>query len=322
MMNADLKRTNEIIKEQLQSDVPLIPQLADYLIAAGGKRIRPLLTLASSALMNDSADDLQADPNAALLAASVEFIHSATLLHDDVVDESTERRGQPSANTIFGNLASVLVGDFLFSRAFELMVKAGSMDVLRILSRAAATIAEGEVMQLNALSNLDLKQEDYLAIIGAKTSALFGAACGIGPYLANKPDHYKALHDYGYALGLVFQIVDDVLDYMSDTAALGKDIGNDFREGKVTLPVLLAYEKSSAAEKEFWQRAITQPQNQTAHDLATAKTILLKYDIPSACMAMANDYAATAKNALQSLPASALRQTMADVVDFCIDRKS
>jgi len=271
-MATDMQAVNEMIIAHMQSDVPLIPQLASYLIAAGGKRIRPLLTLSCTALFKGEMS------RAHQLAACVEFIHTATLLHDDVVDDSDERRGRQSANVIFGNEASVLVGDFLFSRAFQLMVADGSLDVLKILSDASAIIAEGEVLQLSAQNNLDTSIDDYKAVIEGKTASLFAAACEVGPVIANQDKAtISTMRDYGMNLGMAFQIIDDVLDYSACQEKLGKAVGDDFREGKMTAPVLIALEKATPEELEFWQRTIGD-KNQTDKDLETAKSIITRHD--------------------------------------------
>ncbi|HAJ89542.1 MAG TPA: farnesyltranstransferase, partial [Rhodospirillaceae bacterium] len=267
-MKQDMAQVNALIIDNMQSSVPLIPQLAGYLIASGGKRIRPLMTLAATRLFDAETT------RPYRLAAAVEFIHTATLLHDDVVDESDQRRGKPSANTVFGNQSSVLVGDFLFSRAFELMVADGSIDVLRILSNAAAVITEGEVLQLSIQSKLETTLDQYLEVIAAKTAVLFAAACEIGPVIAGKDEStQKALRDYGHHLGMVFQIADDLLDYQADEAQLGKTVGDDFREGKMTSPVIYALQNATADEKTFWKRTF-EDHNQTETDLQTAKSII------------------------------------------------
>ncbi|HWL48053.1 MAG TPA: polyprenyl synthetase family protein [Sphingomonadaceae bacterium] len=251
LIAADLGQVNTVILARMQSDVPLIPELAGHLIAGGGKRMRPMLTLACARLLD------YAGSRHHKLAASVEFIHTATLLHDDVVDGSGLRRGRRTANVIWGNPASVLVGDFLFSRAFELMVEDGSLRVLRILSSASAVIAEGEVNQLSAQRRIETGEERYLDIIGAKTAALFAAACRIAAVVAERDDPVEeALDAYGRNLGIAFQLVDDAIDYTGDDATMGKDHGDDFRDGKVTLPVILAYARGNAADKAFWRDAI------------------------------------------------------------------
>ncbi len=315
LLGHDMQRVNGLILQSMHSDVELIPRLAAYLIAAGGKRIRPLLTLGCTRLYGYQGDRPYA------LAASVEFIHTATLLHDDVVDESIERRGNPSANIVFGNQASVLVGDFLFSRAFQLMVADGSLDVLRILSHASAVIAEGEVLQLAAANNLDTTMEGYLNILGAKTAALFAAACEIGPVIAGSgPKAQKSMREFGYNLGMAFQIADDILDYTADQTKLGKTVGDDFREGKLTAPVLLALSKADETERAFWSRTMEKMQ-QNDGDLQTAIAILNRHHAFEAGMAMAQDYTTKAKQALMTGPESAIRDAMGDIIDFSIERR-
>lgn len=313
-MAQDMKAVNAMILDHMQSNVPLIPQLASYLIAAGGKRIRPLLLLASTALFDGDMT------RAHRLAATVEFIHTATLLHDDVVDDSNQRRGKESANIVFGNEASVLVGDFLFSRAFQLMVKDGSLDVLRILSTASAVIAEGEVLQLSVQSNLDTTMDDYINVIEGKTASLFAAACEVGPVIADQTEEtIKAMRDYGMYLGMAFQIVDDVLDYNAERAKLGKAVGDDFREGKMTAPIILAIEKADDQEKEFWQRTLGD-KNQNDGDLETALELMMKHNTLSQGVDMARDYGDKAINALQQIPHSKLRDILENVIYFTINR--
>lgn len=313
-MAIEMKSVNAMILDHMQSDVPLIPHLASYLIAAGGKRIRPLLTLSATALFDGDMKRAHA------LAAAVEFIHTATLLHDDVVDDSTQRRGKESANIVFGNEASVLVGDFLFSRAFQLMVSDGSLEVLHILSTASAIIAEGEVLQLSVQNNLETSMDDYLAVIEGKTASLFAAACEVGPVVAEQDQNtIQALRDYGMNLGMAFQIIDDVLDYNAEHAKLGKTVGDDFREGKMTAPVLLAIEKASDDEKEFWQRTLGD-KNQKDGDLETAQELITKYNTIDAGMKMARLYGDKAIAALNNVPDKNLKSTLVDLVDFTINR--
>ena len=314
LLGDDMQQVNTMIVRNMHSEVQLIPQLAAYLVAAGGKRIRPLLTLATTRLYGDTG------PRPYGLSASVEFIHTATLLHDDVVDESIERRGNPSANIVFGNQASVLVGDFLFSRAFQLMVADGSLDVLQILSTASAVIAEGEVLQLSAANDLSTSLDQYKAIIAAKTAALFAAACEIGPVIAGAGEEARqAMRAYGHNLGLAFQIADDVLDYTADEAKLGKTVGDDFREGKLTAPVLIALGEADAEERAFWSRTMGE-QNQTPDDLATAMTLLTRHDAFHKGLAMARDYAALAEEALMTAPSSPLRESLQDILRFSLER--
>ena len=263
LVQDDLEACNRLIVERMQSQVALIPQLAAHLVAAGGKRLRPLLTLAAAKLCGYQGE------RHVSLAACVEFIHTATLLHDDVVDESALRRGQASANALFGNKASVLVGDFLFARAFQLMVADGSLEVLRILSTAAATIAEGEVLQLMTQNDTATTEDQYLAVIEGKTAALFAAATEVGAVIADRPKAEQvALFDYGGALGIAFQLVDDALDYAADQEALGKTVGDDFREGKITLPVLLAFARGSEEERGFWRRVLEEGRRARQRDVA------------------------------------------------------
>lgn len=314
MMAGDMAQVNDIILTRMHSDVPLIPQLAGYLISSGGKRIRPLLTLAATALYDGDMN------RAYTLAACVEFIHTATLLHDDVVDASDERRGNPSANSVFGNEASVLVGDFLFSRAFQLMVADGSLPVLKILSDAAAIIAEGEVLQLATQSNLDTSMDDYLDVIKGKTAALFAAACEVGPVVANAGDEQiAALRDYGMYLGMGFQIADDVLDFSAKQEKLGKTVGDDFREGKMTAPIILALSKANAEERAFWERTIGQ-RDQNEHDLKQAQDILVRHNALHEGLALARAYGDKARLALAGAPDSALRATLEDLIPFTIER--
>ncbi len=310
----DLKAVNGIILERMRSEVELIPQLAGHIIAAGGKRLRPLLTLASARLCRYRGHRHLA------LAASVEFIHTATLLHDDVVDESDLRRGLATANAVWGNKSSVLVGDFLFSRAFQLMVADGSLDVLRILSDASAVIAEGEVLQLITSNDTETSEQDYHQVISAKTAALFAAACRIGAVVAGRPERDElALERYGRSFGIAFQLVDDVLDYSARQAELGKAIGDDFREGKITLPVVLAFQRGDKAERAFWRRCL-ENLKQDDRDLDRALGLLARHGALDDCMARARRYGADARAALGIFADSPARRALTEVVDFCIDR--
>ncbi len=317
-LSEDMRAVNALIIARMDSHVALIPQLATYLIAAGGKRIRPLLTLASTALYNGDMARAQS------LAACVEFIHTATLLHDDVVDESEKRRGQDTANLVFGNQASVLVGDYLFSRAFQIMTEDGSLEVMRILSGASATIAEGEVMQLATTNNISTTMEEYIEVIKGKTAALFTAACEVGPVIAQENGNIdktaqKAMADYGLNLGIAFQIADDALDYMANRKKLGKVIGDDFREGKMTAPLLLALQKATTEEREFWERTIAR-KDQKENDLKTAQHILEKYDIYNQTLKMAHHYGDLAKAALKNAPAHPLRDLLEQTISYSITR--
>lgn len=310
----DLKACNALIIDRMQSPVELIPQLAGYIIAAGGKRLRPVLTLASARLCRYGGDRHQG------LAACVEFIHTATLLHDDVVDESDLRRGLASANAVFGNKASVLVGDFLFSRAFELMVEDGSLDVLRILSHASAVIAEGEVLQLTTSNDTGTSEQAYLDVIRSKTAELFAAACQIGAVVAERPSvEEDALFAYGLNLGIAFQLVDDVLDYSALQARLGKTVGDDFREGKITLPVLLAFQRGDEDERGFWRRTL-EAREQAPGDLARAQRLIEQHQALRDTVERAHAYGEEALAALAIFPDGPERRALADIVAFCIAR--
>lgn len=316
LLSSDMKSVNALIMEHMQSPVALIPQLASYLIAAGGKRVRPLLTLASTQIYSGDMN------RAAALAACVEFIHSATLLHDDVVDESAQRRGKDAANLIFGNQASVLVGDFLFARAFQLMTADGSLEILRILSDASATIAEGEVMQLTTASNLSTTMEQYIEVIHGKTAALFAAACEVGPVIANADNAaQKAMRDYGAALGIAFQIADDALDYMAEREKLGKSVGDDFREGKVTAPILFALEKANEEEQEFWNRTIG-AREQKDGDLEKAQALLTQHNAIQKSLELAQNHANQAKYAIQNAPEHTLKIQLENLAVFVVNRSS
>jgi len=314
LVSDDLAAVNRLIVEKMQSEVALIPQLAGHIVAAGGKRLRPLLTLATARLCGYEGARHHA------LAACVEFIHTATLLHDDVVDESALRRGRATANAIWGNKASVLVGDFLFSRAFQLMVEDGSLEVLAILSNASAVIAEGEVQQLLTANDIETTVADYLNVIGAKTAALFDAACRIGAVVADRPKaDAEALGTFGLSLGMAFQLVDDLLDYTARQTELGKTIGDDFREGKLTLPVVLAIERASAEERRFWQRVL-EDLDQRDGDLDRAIALCERHGTLAETLALAGRHTDEALAALARFPASPLRQTLEEVARFTVDR--
>nr|WP_255575290.1 polyprenyl synthetase family protein [Caldovatus aquaticus] len=314
LVRADLEACNRLIVERMQSPVALIPQLAAHIVAAGGKRLRPLLTLAAARMCGYRGERHIA------LAACVEFIHTATLLHDDVVDESALRRGQASANALFGNKPSVLVGDFLFARAFQLMVADGSLRVLAILSEAAATIAEGEVLQLVTQNDTATTEAQYLAVIEGKTAALFAAATEIGAVVAGRPAaEAEALRTYGRNLGMAFQLVDDALDYAAEQAALGKTVGDDFREGKITLPVLLAFARGDEAERAFWRRALEE-RAQGEGDLARAQALLVRHGALRDTLGRAREYGAAALSALAGFADGPERRALAEIVRFCVDR--
>jgi octaprenyl-diphosphate synthase len=314
LLHDDLAACNRTIVARMDSPVALIPQLAAHIVAAGGKRLRPLLTLAAARLCGYAGE------RHVKLAACVEFIHTATLLHDDVVDESLLRRGLASANAVFGNQASVLVGDFLFARSFQLMVEDGSLVVLDILSQAAATIAQGEVLQLVTQNDLSTSEARYLEVIKGKTAALFAAACEVGAVVADRPPtEVAALAEFGMNLGIGFQLVDDALDYAADQAVLGKTIGDDFREGKMTLPVLLAYQAGDAADRQFWQRTIEATEQNEA-DLDRALRLMQHRGAIHATIERARGFAAAAKVALATFPPSPLREALMDVADYTVDR--
>ena len=311
---ADMNQVNSVILARMQSDIPLIPALAGHLIASGGKRMRPMLTLACARLLDYQGSRQHK------LAATVEFIHTATLLHDDVVDGSGLRRGKRTANVIWGNPASVLVGDFLFSRSFELMVEDGSLRVLKILSNASAVIAEGEVNQLSAQRRLDTTEERYLDIIGAKTASLFAAACRIAAIVAEGGEAVEqALDSYGRNLGIAFQLVDDAIDYASDDATMGKDQGDDFRDGKVTLPVILAHARGSEADKAFWREAMA-GRRVEADDLAHATRLIRASRALDDTLARARHYGQRAIDALGGFPGGQAKAALTEAVEFAIAR--
>ncbi len=309
-----MNAVNATILDRMQSEIPLIPALAGHLIAGGGKRMRPMLTLASTELVGYNGTRQHK------LAAAVEFIHTATLLHDDVVDGSEQRRGKSAANIVFGNPATVLVGDFLFSRAFELMVEDGSLKVLKILSGASAIIAQGEVDQLTAQRKIETSEERYLHIIGAKTAALFAAASRIAAVVAECGEaEEQALDDYGRNLGIAFQLVDDAIDYDSGTADMGKDRGDDFREGKMTLPVILAYARGSDEERRFWQEAVAGFRTDD-EDFTHAVELIRRHQAIAATRERARHFAQRACDALSIFPDGKARAAMAEAAQFAVSR--
>jgi octaprenyl-diphosphate synthase len=298
LVAADMAATDKLIHTRMTSGVALIPDLARHLIDSGGKRLRPMLTL----------------------AAAVEFIHTATLLHDDVVDESALRRGKVSANLMWGNKPSVLVGDFLFSRAFQLMVETENLAVLDILAGASAIIAEGEVMQLKSTNNLSVTEAHYLDVVSAKTAALFAAAAESGALLSGQGrDFVAGMRAYGDNLGIAFQLVDDALDYSGRQALMGKTVGDDFREAKMTLPIILAHARAADADKPFWKRVI-ETGNQTESDLDRAITLIEQTGAMQETMTRARAYADKAKAALKVMPESGIKRALADIADFCVER--
>jgi octaprenyl-diphosphate synthase len=292
----------------------MIPRLAEHLIAAGGKRVRPMLTLLAAGMCGYRGQRHLG------LAACVEFIHTATLLHDDVVDESDLRRGRSTANAVWGNKAPVLVGDFLFSRSFQLMVADGSLRVLDILANASAVIAEGEVAQMITANDTTTTEAAYLDVISAKTAALFRAACQIGAVIAERPTaEEEALAAYGQNLGIAFQLIDDALDYSAREAELGKAIGDDFREGKITLPILIAFARGDEAERQFWRRTLEELEQEPA-DLDRATALLYRHGALQDTVERAASFGETARRALAAFPYSRHKQAMLDLVDFCIVR--
>lgn len=314
LVQDDLAAVNRVIVDRMQSPVSLIPQLAGHITASGGKRLRPLVTLLAARMCGYAGD------RHVPLAACVEFIHTATLLHDDVVDDSELRRGNATANALWGNQASVLVGDFLFSRAFQVMVDDGSLEVLNILSSASAVIAEGEVMQLMTSNDTATTEDAYLQVITAKTARLFAAAAEVGGVVSEcSDDERRALFEYGLNLGIGFQLIDDGLDYAAAEATLGKTIGDDFREGKITLPVVLAYDRADELERAFWRRTLEQGE-QGEHDLARAIDLLAKHNAIADTIARARDYGLKARAALDGFKANRYRQALLDAVDFAVER--
>ena len=310
----DLARVNQLIVTQGQSEISLINDLASHIIAAGGKRLRPSLTIAAARLCGYAGD------RHIRLAACVEFIHTATLLHDDVVDASDLRRGVATANAVWDNKSSVLVGDFLLSRAFQLMVADGSLDVLKILSDAAAIISAGEVHQLMVSHDLAITQDVYEQVVSAKTAALFAAACELGAVVSGHPEWREPLRAYGQALGMAFQIVDDALDYQADERDLGKAIGDDFRDGKVTLPVILAYAAAGADERGFWESTMESGEDITAEHLQRAKELLVKHGAFEKTFAVAEAFAGAARESLADFPDSAAKAALIEAADFATRR--
>src|SRR5712675_3473659 len=314
LLGSELDRVNQLIVERMQSPVELIPQLAGHLVASGGKRLRPMLTLGCARLCGYSGSRHIA------LAAAIEFIHTATLLHDDVVDASDLRRGRDTANAVWGNKPAILVGDFLFSRSFELMVEDGSLQVLEILSRTAAIIAEGEVHQLITANDTATTEAAYLEVIEAKTAALFAAASRIGAVLAERPlAEEEALGRFGRNLGIAYQLVDDMLDFSARPSEFGKSVGDDFRDGKITLPIVLAYARGDSEERAFWRRTLEEGE-QGPGDLERALRLVERHGALAETLARARAYAATAIDALSPFPASPLRRALAESAAFATER--
>ena len=310
----DLKAVNALIVHRMHSPVALIPQLAGHIVAAGGKRLRPILTLASAHMCGYSGLRHIA------LATCVEFIHTATLLHDDVVDHSELRRGLASANAVWGNKTSVLVGDFLFARSFELMIEDGSLEILAILSHASSVIAEGEVAQLVTANDTETSESAYMDVIKAKTAQLFAAACQIGAIVAEKPKvEQEALESYGENLGIAFQLIDDVLDFSAKQATLGKTVGDDFAEGKITLPIVLAFRRGTEDERTFWRRTL-EDLDQEDGDLEQAIKLMNKYGALDDTVERARHYGSIARDALGIFPDCPEKAALTDLIDFSIQR--
>ena len=316
LVRADMDRVNQAIVARTGSDVAMIPEVANHLIESGGKRLRPMMTLAAAGLCGYVGD------GHVKLAASVEFMHTATLLHDDVVDQSDMRRGKLAARMLWGNEASVLVGDFLLGQAFRMMVEVGSLPCLSVLADAAAVIAEGEVMQISAAKDTATTEDDYVAVIRAKTAALFAAACEVGPILAGRPKaEAAACRAYGTNLGIAFQLIDDALDYGGSSSALGKNVGDDFREGKITLPVVLSFRRGSADERAFWVRTLEKGEIAEG-DLETAIATMRRHRAIEDTIERARHYGAMARDALELFAASDHKAALLDVVEFCVRRAS
>ncbi len=315
VLAGEMGRVNTLIRDRMASrHAPRIPEVTAHLVEAGGKRLRPMLTLATARMLGYDGD------HHVKLAATVEFIHTATLLHDDVVDESAQRRGRPTANLLWDNKSSVLVGDYLFARSFQLMIETGSLRVLDILANASATIAEGEVLQLTAAQNLATTEAIYLQVIRGKTAALFAAACRIGAVVAERPEAEElALERFGRDLGIAFQLVDDVLDYGGSSQDLGKNVGDDFREGKITLPVVLSYRRGNEDERAFWRNAIEQESNDD-NALEEALTLIARSNALRDTIVRAEHYGAIARDALAPLADTPEKSALLEVIDFCISR--
>jgi octaprenyl-diphosphate synthase len=314
LVATDMDRVNAVILSRTGSEVTMIPEVANHLIASGGKRLRPMLTIAMAQLVGYTGE------GHVKLAAAVEFMHTATLLHDDVVDESDMRRGKLAARMLWGNEASVLVGDFLLGQAFKMMVEVGNLHALDILSSAAAVIAEGEVMQLGTAKNTATNEDEYLSVIRAKTAELFAAACEVGPALAAKEKaELAACRSFGMNLGIAFQLIDDALDYGGKSAKLGKNVGDDFREGKITLPVVLSFRRGTESERAFWNRTLGEGDVRDG-DLDQAITLMAKHHSIEDTVGRARHYGAIATDALALVPPSEIKSALEEAVAFCIGR--
>jgi octaprenyl-diphosphate synthase len=316
-LEGEMQSVDNLIKQRMSSEhAPLIHDLTSHLISAGGKRLRPLLTLASAVLCGYGG---QHHIN---LAAVVEFIHTATLLHDDVIDESLQRRGRPTANMLWDNKSSVLVGDFLFARAFQLMVETGSLEVLDSLSNASAEISESEVLQMSLSQNLATTQEQYMQVIKGKTATLFASACEVGGLISGAPDtQVEALQLYGQALGISFQMVDDFLDYSGYKVTLGKNVGDDFREKKITLPIIYSLQNDNKNNHEFWKRTLAKGE-QTSGDFETSQVLLAKDGSLEKTRIEAIAWSNIAKSQLKIFPEGKLNNLLIDLTDFVVARVS
>ncbi len=311
---SDLNQMDKIIRGRLSAKVSLVQDVTYHIINSGGKRLRPILLMLIAKLFGyEGTRHIN-------LAASVEFIHTATLLHDDVVDHSNLRRGKPTANQHWDNKSSILVGDFLFSQSFLLMSEDNDMQVLQILAQAASIIAEGEVRQLASIANLNVNIEDYLQIISAKTAELFAASCQVGSVIAKTSQESQlAMYNFGLNLGIAFQIIDDVLDYTASKIMIGKNIGDDFRESKVTLPVILAYRNGDQQEKEFWQRTICQKE-QNDQDFIQALEIFSKHKIIAKCLELAEEFTNKARLYINISPDTQIKSALIELLNFSISR--
>ncbi|MEP3345808.1 MAG: polyprenyl synthetase family protein [Litoreibacter sp.] len=311
----ELDGVGTLIRTRMASEhAPRIPEVTAHLVEAGGKRVRPIMTLAAAKICGYEG------PYHVHLAATVEFIHTATLLHDDVVDGSGQRRGRPAANLLWDNKSSVLVGDYLFARSFQLMTEAGRLDVLKVLSNASAVIAEGEVLQLTAAQNLSTTEEVYLQVVRGKTAALFSAATQVGAMVADAPDEIvEAFYTYGDALGVSFQIADDILDFAGDAAKTGKNIGDDFRERKLTLPLIKAIAAGGDADRDFWVRTIEKGKQEDG-DLDHAVALLKKYDAIEQTRIEALAWSEKAKQALKAVPQGELTDMLSELADYVVER--
>ena len=313
----DLSLINSIIIDKLDSNVPLIQEIASHLILSGGKRLRPLLTVCCFQMCKDNNNESKYIG----LAAAVEFIHAATLLHDDVIDKSKNRRGSLSANEVWGNNTSVLVGDFLFSRAFQLMAKYGNISILKILSDTSVVISEGEILELQNDKDPTINEDIYFKVINGKTASLFSAACQVGAMCCTKINQEKinALKSFGTNFGMSFQLIDDAIDYSSTFYHLGKNVGDDFKQGKVTLPIILAYLRSGTEEKKYWKRTM-QNLDQHENDFEIALKIINKYNCIEDTVERANHYANIAKDSLGIFDNTKFKSMLINLTDSSLTR--